>query len=406
MISRKGRVAVAAAAAALGLSALIAPSANAAGKTIVIWADKLPAPAITQVAKGFKGATVKVVVRDFGKMRDDLKAITPADAPDLVFGAHDWTGEFAANGTVVKLSLPAALGKQYGANALDAFSYNGSLYGMPMVVENMALVRNADLAPTAPKTMDEMIATIKSLWAAGKTDKKIGIAIPGGDPYHHYGFFSGLGGYIFGTTPNGGADPTLIGLDNPKLMSNASKVDSWVKDGILSASVDYGAAKTAFMDGKAAFWYTGAWEAGNIAKITNFKVSVDTYPTIVPGVKSVPFLGYQGIWVTKYAKTHGVDAEAKQFLLNFLAPTKGATAISNARGLAPANLTAKNNDKWLAAFGKNARYGVAMPNIPEMGKVWGDLGSAWGKTTKASEPVPARTAFQQAANTIRNLING
>lgn len=406
MISRKGRVAVAAAAAALGLSALIAPSASAAGKTIVIWADKLPAPALTQMAKGFKGATVKVVVRDFGKMRDDLKAITPADAPDLVFGAHDWTGEFAANGTVVKISLPAALKKQYGSNSLDAFSYNGQLYGMPMVVENMALVRNVDLAPTAPKTMDEMIATIKSLWAAGKTDKKIGIAIPGGDPYHHYGFFSGLGGYVFGKTAKGADDPNNIGIDNSRFLKNAAVVDTWVKDGILSGSVDYGAAKTAFMDGKAPFWYTGAWEASSIAKITNFKVSVDVYPTIVPGIKSVPFLGYQGIWVTKYAKTHGVEAQARQFLLNYLAPTKGASAISNARGLAPANLTAKNNDPWLAAFGKNGVNGVPMPAIPEMGKVWGDLGSAWAKTTKAAETVPAKTAFSQAASTIRNLIAG
>lgn len=41
------------------------------------------------------GVTVTVVQKDFGKIRDDLKTVDLATAPDVIVGAHDWVGELA-----------------------------------------------------------------------------------------------------------------------------------------------------------------------------------------------------------------------------------------------------------------------------------------------------------------------
>jgi maltose-binding protein MalE len=47
-----------------------------------------------------------------------------------------------------------------------------------------------------------------------------------------------------------------------------------------------------------------------------------------------------------------------------------------------------------------------MPNIPQMNSVWGDLGTAWVKSTKGSDATPAKAAFQTAARNIRAKIAG
>src|ERR671921_2748293 len=84
--------------------------ASQAGK-VVIWADRDRKPAVEQVANAWartRGVTVEVVQKDFDKIRDDLKTVQAANAPDVIVGAHDWTGELAANGLVLPLFPSAA----------------------------------------------------------------------------------------------------------------------------------------------------------------------------------------------------------------------------------------------------------------------------------------------------------
>ena len=74
--------------------------------TITIWADNDRKAAVTQLANQWaqaRGATANVVVHDFGKIRDDLGTVAAGEAPDVIMGAHDWTGQLAANGLVQPL---------------------------------------------------------------------------------------------------------------------------------------------------------------------------------------------------------------------------------------------------------------------------------------------------------------
>jgi maltose-binding protein MalE len=47
-----------------------------------------------------------------------------------------------------------------------------------------------------------------------------------------------------------------------------------------------------------------------------------------------------------------------------------------------------------------------MPNIPQMGSVWAELGGAWVKATQGSGATPARSAFATAQKNIRDKIAG
>ena len=47
-----------------------------------------------------------------------------------------------------------------------------------------------------------------------------------------------------------------------------------------------------------------------------------------------------------------------------------------------------------------------MPNIPQMDSVWGDLGTAWVKSTKGAGATPAKAAFETASKNIKAKIAG
>ena len=92
------------------LSALVVASpamSQHKAQNLVIWSDHDRIAAVTKVANAWAathGVSAQVVEKDFGNIRDDRwPQSMPATAPDVVVGAHDWTGQLAANGLVLPL---------------------------------------------------------------------------------------------------------------------------------------------------------------------------------------------------------------------------------------------------------------------------------------------------------------
>jgi arabinogalactan oligomer/maltooligosaccharide transport system substrate-binding protein len=395
-----------AAAAFAALLVAIPAVASKKDTTIVIWTDQDRQAAVTKLANEWaasKGVTAKVVVKDFGSIRDNLGTVNAADAPDVFNAAHDWTGQLAANGLVEPLFLSAAVRAQFPSYTLNAFSYGTAvkkLYGVPVAVENIGLVVNTKLVKV-PKTFAELESS--ALAFKKKAHQTFGIAVQqgaNGDAYHMYPFFSGLGGYIFGTNKAGNLDPSDIGVANPTFLKNAGLIDKWNKEGLINSKLDYTGGLNAFLKGQAAFWLTGPWNTDTLKK-SGLSFKIIQIPAIVK--PSVPFLGVQGVMVSKFATTHGVDAAAKDFV-NFLATPAAQTELAAANGRPPANKGAKSNDPVLAQFSAASKGGVPMPNIPQMSSVWGDLGQAWVRSTKGSGSMPAARSFKGAARSIADKI--
>src|SRR5437764_81724 len=387
------------------LAAVVATTATAAHKAvnIVIWTDSDRAAAVTKVAGDWaaaNGATVKVVTKNFGDIRDNLSTVAAADAPDVITAAHDWTGKLAANGLVVPVFPSGAVKQQFPAYTLNAFSYGTAvkkLYGIPVAIENIGLVVNTKLAK-APKTFSQLES--EALAQKKKAHLSFGIAVQqgtGGDAYHMYPFFSGLGGYIFGVNKAGNLDPSDIGVANPSFLKNSKLINKWNKEGLISSKVDSSAAQNAFLKGQAAFWITGPWNADTLKK-SGLSFKVIQMPAIAK--PSVPFLGVQGFMVTKFASEHGVDSAAKDLVTNFMATPAAQTQLAAANGRPPANVKAQSSDPVLAQFSNASKGGVPMPNIPQMSSVWGDLGQAWVRSTKGSGAMAASKSFKAAARSI------
>src|SRR5919197_2382500 len=387
-------------AAVAAVAASSADASHKAGPTIVIWTDSDRAAAVTKVANDWaatSGATIKVVTKNFGDIRDNLSTVAAADAPDVITAAHDWTGQLAANGLVEPIFLSSSTKANFPSYTLNAFSYGTAvkkLYGVPAAVENIGLVVNTKLAkvPTSFSQLETEALKVKKA-----KHQTFGIAVQqgsGGDAYHMYPFFSGLGGYIFGTNKAGNLDPSDIGVANPTFLKNASLIDKWNKEGLINSKTDYSTCNNAFQKQQAPFWLTGPWAVGDIKK-AGVPFKVIQVPAIAK--PSVPFLGVNGMMVTKYASTHGVDAAAKDLVVNFFSTPAAQTQLAAAGGRTPANTKAKAADPVLAQFGAASKGGVPMPNIPQMAAVWSDLGQAWVRSTKGAGAMPAKRSFTGAA---------
>lgn len=397
--------------AAVAGTASAAPAAGStsAATTIRIWADGDRKAAVEKVAGAWaatRGVEVQVVLKGFGDIRNDLSKVTADTAPDVIVGAHDWTGELAAGGLVVPITPRATLKSQFPGYTLNAFSYGTAvkrLFGAPVAVENVGLVVNTALArvPTSFADFQKQALAFKK-----KKKSNIALAVPqgsGGDAYHMYPFFSGLGGYIFGTNKAGNLDPSDIGLKAPRFLANASLIDQWNKSGLINSKIDYNTGKNAFLKKQAAFWITGPWESDTLKK-SGLKFKIVQLPAIK--YRSAPFLGVQGFMVTKFAGQHGVESLAKDLVGNYMMSSGSQQTLAAANGRFPANTLAgkRVNDSVLKQFGAASTGGVPMPNIPQMASVWSELGGAWVKSTKGAGATSARTAFTVAARNIANKI--
>jgi arabinogalactan oligomer/maltooligosaccharide transport system substrate-binding protein len=402
-------VALAAVLAALAGSVKSAVASSKAGPTVTIWADQDRKAAVTQLANTWaaaRGATANVVVHDFGKIRDDLGTVAAADAPDVIMGAHDWTGQLAANGLVEPIILSAATKKNFPAYTLNAFSYGTAvkkLYGVPTQIENIGLVVNTKLVkiPTTFAQLESEAVAFKK-----KKSGNLGIAVQqgaNGDAYHMYPFFSGVGGYVFGVNKAGNLDPSDIGVANPNFLKDAATIDRWNKEGLINSKLDASTAQNAFLKGQAAFWVTGPWNSDTL-KQSGLKFAIIQVPKIA--YPSVPFLGVQGFLVTKYASAHNVESLAQDFVANYISTADAQGALATVSGRYPANIAAGKlfNDPVLAQFGKAGAGGVPMPNIPQMGSVWTDLGQAWVRSTKGAGASKASASFKAAQRAIADKI--
>jgi arabinogalactan oligomer / maltooligosaccharide transport system substrate-binding protein len=409
--ARIGTVLLAAGAVTLLMLAPGAPAAHkaASATTIRIWTDQDRKAAVDRVTSAWgnaRGVSIDVVVKPFGNIRDDLKTVQGGQAPDVVVAAHDWTGQLAADGLVLPIVPKKSVLKQIPKYARDAFSYGtgtAHLYGMPTTLENVGLFVNTRLA-RVPKTWAQLEKA--ALAFKRKSANNLAIAVQqgaGGDAYHMYPFFSGLCGYVFGKTKGGSLNPSNIGLSSKKFLKNAPLIDRWNREGLITSKVDSSTAQNAFLKGQAAFWITGPWNI-DAARKAGIKFQIIQVPKIK--CRAAPFLGVNGFDVTKFAATHGVESAAKDLVVNYMARADAQQDLAAANGRYPANLQAgkRIKDAALRQIGRAAAGGVPMPNIPQMGAVWDELGGAWVKSTKGSGATAARTAFSTAAANIRKKI--
>ncbi|GAA2865684.1 sugar ABC transporter substrate-binding protein [Microbacterium arabinogalactanolyticum] len=352
--------------------------AGLSGK-ITVWVDADRADVMKDAAKEFTadtGVKVTLVQKEFGDIRDQFVQQAPTGkGPDVVVGAHDWLGVLVSNGVVAPVEL-GDRAKEFQKVALDAFSYDGQLYGVPYAIENIGLMRNTDLVAEAPTDFNDMIAKGKA--AGTQYAFLVGLDPEQADPYHLYPFQTSFGAPVFGTNSDGGYDASDLQIGNDGGKKFAAWLGEQGKAGILNTNITGDLAKENFLAGKSPFFLTGPWNAP-AATEKGLKIAIDPIPS-AGGQEAQPFAGVQGFFLSAESKN---KLAANEFLLNYVGSEKVQTALYKVGGRAPALTAAYDaavkSDPITAGFGKVGEKAVPMPSIPEMGAVW----QYWGVTETA-----------------------
>jgi maltose/maltodextrin transport system substrate-binding protein/arabinogalactan oligomer/maltooligosaccharide transport system substrate-binding protein len=371
---------------------------------LVLWADDTRSPVLQEVGDAFEaefGLPVAVVQLAFGDIRDQLQIAGPAgEGPDIIIGAHDWLGTLVESGML----LPIDLGEKeemFADAALNAFTYNGELYGMPYAIENVAFIYNPEILAEGgfdapPETWEEVTEIATALEEQGLVEQ--GYIIQQNDPYHFFPIMTAYGGYVFGQTEDGNYNPEDLGIASEGTIEGAQWLQQMAEAGHVQPGVDYDVMHEQFENGNAAMMITGPWALPRIRE-SGVPYEVTTLPAGSEAAK--PFLGAQGFMVSAFSEQPLV---AETFLVEYVATEEVMAQLFEADPRPPVFQPVLENleDPDLATFAEAGTEGLAMPGIPAMDAVW----TAWGNAMEfvILGEQDAEAAFSDAAESIQNTL--
>ncbi|WP_029287991.1 maltose ABC transporter substrate-binding protein [Cellulomonas sp. HZM] len=358
--------------------------------TLTMWVDETRIDVMKPIVQEFTaqtGVKVDLVQKVSGDIRTDfVKQVPTGQGPDVIIGAHDWTGEFVNNGVVAPIEL-GDKADGFATSAIQAFTYDGKLYGAPYAIENIALVRNNKLQPeTTAKTFDDLVTEGK------KAGKKYSVLIQQGDQgdaYHLYPLQTSFDAPIFKQSGDGSYTNEL-GLGGANGDKFAKYIAKLGKEKVLSASIGGDQAKAAFEKGDSPYIVTGPWYTTEFTQ-KGMDISVLPVPS-AGGSEAKPFVGVQGAFISSKSKN---PLLAQAFVTSFLTTEKVQTELYKAGGRLPALKASAEqvDDPVLKGFNEAGATGAPMPSIPEMGAMW----AFWGTTQvqiisgQAKDPAAAWT---------------
>lgn len=345
------------------------------------------------------GVPVEIVKLGLGDVRQQALLSAPqGEAADLFAGIpHDQIGEMAVGGILADMTGYATRSylEDLSEQARLAYSFGGKLFGLPMYVEGPALIINTNLVADVPASYDELIATAQALTTADTFGFMYDIA----NFYFAYNWIRTAGGYVFGRTAEGDLDPSDIGLANEGAIRGAQ----WIRDlrfvhNLIPAGTNYEVANGLFIDGALAMIYNGPWAISQY-RAAGVPVKVAPMPPLADGTAWSGFMGVQGVLMNEFS-TNKVDAAN---FAKWLARTDAQVSLARETGRIPASnsaLAQVAEDPVIAGFGAALLTAEPMPNIPEMGNVWGPMGDALNVILESpTSDIPA--ILTRAVNQIR-----
>ncbi|MFG1695411.1 extracellular solute-binding protein [Nonomuraea sp. NPDC049309] len=386
-----------------GTASSAASSAPAgAGGTLVIWADPNRVKALKPFADQFgteNGVTVEVKEISKDNQTTFLTASQQGSGPDIMIGAHDWIGNLVQNGAIDPVTLTEEQKAAFSPKAVQAVTFNGQIYGAPYAVENIALIRNTELAPDAPATIEDMIAKGKELKKDGKVKEVLCLPVgQKGDAFHVYPIFASGGGALFGTTASGDPDPKQVLLGSEGSVKAFEKLAELGEkgEGALRTSVTNENYIPTFAGGKCAFLVSGPWAIGEIKK-AGVSYDITAVPPFKDGQPATPFVGVQAFFVASKGKN---KALAQEFVANYVTNKDVAKALYDADPRPPALTAAleevQASDPDAVKFMEAGKDGMPMPAIPAMAAIWEPFGVAENSVVKGGDPAKAAAAAQKA----------
>ncbi len=369
--------------------------------SLLVWADEARAPVVEAAAVAFTAETgVEVTVELLGinDIKNNVEQAAPAgEGPDVFIGVHDWTGDLTQAGVISQIALQSREDEFFSV-AIDAFTYEGAVYGLPFAIESVGLFYNKALVATPPADFETLRAICDGLGFPTE-DGLPCLAIPVGEPLHQFSFIAGFGGYVFGFE-NGTYDLTDVGLDSSGAIEGASFLSRLYVDGYADGAVDYSVMADLFNQGTVPFMWTGPWQVEAV-EAAGIDYGIAKLP-LMDGLAPRPFVGVQGFFVNSFSEN---TVAAHTFLLDYIATSDTMVQLSAATKRPPALKSALDEvatDPNMAAFAESGIDGLPLPNIPELDLAWESLSNAFMQLGQGADDPAA--VMNEAAESVRAVV--
>lgn len=345
---------------------------------------------------------VSTLAVPYDAMADKITAAVPrGKGPDVFIYAQDRLGGWIEAGNTIEsldFFLDESLTKRYLPKTLDAMTYQGTVWGLPLNYKVIALIYNKKLVSTPPETTGELVALAKKI--GDPATGRFGLAYWYSDFYYHAPLMNAFGGGVFG--PDG--QPTV---DSEANVRSLELLMRWLeKDKILPAEPSTALITALFNGGKAGIVFSGPWFLGEIDPGIDYGLA--TLPTVdeAGGQPMRPWMTVEGVYIAAPSK----HKEAAYDLLTYLTDLPAATTMALEGRQTPANRAVYDDprvagDPELALFRKQVEVGIPMPNRPEMTMVWSPATTAMNVIThgRATPKEAMATAQEEVVERIAKL---
>lgn len=305
-----------------------------------------------------------------------------ASGPDMYLFAHDSLGSFAEMGILEPVGNLISADKEADLlpMTIQADSYKGEQYLMPVYFETLLMIYNKDLwEGEIPSTTEELY----DYMVAHTDGDNYALVNQHSGAYNVSPFIYGFGGYIIDEN----AQPGL----NEQATKDAIAYNKKFAD--LEADGDYNTVTALFNEGKAAAIWGGPWLISGIKEAgINYGVKSLAEITLPNGNALKPFSGVQSLGVLKFAAEKKGAAISR--VLEVLAQPEVGIVLAKEYNCAPANKKAYDDpevaqNEMILAMQKTAETAVPMPNIPQMGSMWGPTEGLLAAVNKSGDSVEA-----------------
>jgi maltose-binding protein MalE len=264
-----------------------------------------------------------------------------------------------------------------------------------MTIDTVALIRNTDLAPDPPLTLDELIVTAETLREAGQVTDLLAVRVgEEGDPFQIWPLFTSAGGYVFGYT-DGHFNSSDIGLATPECIAAFERLRALGERGagILRRSIGRVEAFELFSSRRSAFLITSS-DGILCARQAAIPFAVTAVPPFIGGSPAIAFSLVHGLLMAK----HGVNkAIAHDLFADYLTQPRIMESLSKGIVCPVSVRTIATTDPGLRQYQQLCKSSMPMPTFPQMEQIWRIVGRAQASVIAGASP---RKAAEHAATEV------
>ena len=347
---------------------------------------------LAEVGKKFEkdlGVSVKVEAPEGATDKFQAAAQT-GKGPDIMFWPHDRIGEWAEAGLLRPLTISEEIKAKFTPMSWDAVTHNKQIWGYPLALEAVSLIYNTKyISGKPPAQLSEIPALAKDLKA--KFPNVIPILWDYNTPYFTWPFLASGGGYPFKVVA-GGYDTKDIGVANDGAVKGLKEVVDLITAGIMPKGASYSVMEQKMNAGDLAMMISGPWAWANLRKS-----GIDFALAPVPGVDGKPGKPFVGVLAGLINRSTPNTELATQFLEKYVCTADGLKTIDADVPIGVPALTSLHEEMvaknpLIKVTYDNAQNGVVMPNIPQMGKFWSSMASAFQIATNGQASPEAALA--------------